>query len=329
MEKPQKTYVNLKENISNSIELAQSNVIKSINSELVLRNWNIGKHIVEFEQGGESRAVYGAETLKRLAVDLTVEYGKGFTLRNLEQFRKFHTLFEKTHALDAKLSWTNIKHLLSVKDENKRKFYTIECRSNNWSSRELERQINSQLYDRLLMSKDKDKVLEMSKLGQVIEKPSDLIRDPIILDFLNLKEEPSYSEKEVESKIIDRLQDFLLELGKGFTFVSRQYRITLDNVNYYADLVFFNRFLKCFVVIELKIGKVKPEHLGQLQFYVNYFNKYEKTDFENKTIGILVCEEKNSAVVKLSLPENNEHIFAVEYKKYLPSEKELQKIINE
>lgn len=318
----------MKSKIYSSIESAKLNAIKAINYELVKRNYEIGRYIVEYELNGEKRAIYGAETLKLLSVDLTERYGKGFDITNLKRFRQFYLLFEKGAPVEHQLSWTNIKLLIKVEDSNKREFYRIECEKNNWSRRELERQIDSQLYDRLLMSKDKNKVLEMSIKGQIIEKPEDIIKDPIILEFLNLKEESSYNETDLEEAIINKLQDFILELGKGFSFVARQYKISISGINYYADLVFYNRFLRCFVVIELKLGKLKPEYLGQLQFYVRYFDEKEKTLDENDTIGILVCSEKNNAIVKIALPKENNNIFAVEYKKYLPDEKELQKKIN-
>jgi len=316
-------------NISVVIEKAQQNAVQSINTELVKRNWEIGQQIVEFEQKGEKRAEYGAETIKTLSKNLTKKYGKGFNLSNLKRFRQFFILFPKGATVWHLLSWSNIKILMRVKDEKKREFYIIECSKNHWSARELDRQIDSQLYDRLLMSKDKNKVLEMSKKGQIIEKPSDLIKDPIVLEFLNLKEDSSYNESDVEQEIINKLQDFIMELGKGFSFVGRQHRIRHNNIDYYADLVFYNKHLQCSVIIELKIGKLKPEYLGQLQFYVGYFNEFEKAENENDAIGILVCEKKDDAVVKITLPKDNKNIFAVEYMKYLPTEQELQKEVTE
>lgn len=320
-----KDFEEMNNNISIVIEKAQDNAVKAINQELVQRNWEIGRQIVEFEQKGEKRAEYGAETLKTLSNNLTNKYKKGFGVDNLELFRKFYVTFTNSEPLARNLNWTNWTILLKIKKEAKRDFYVIECSKSNWSKRELERQIKSQLYDRLLMSKNKDKVLEMSKNGQVIENPSDIIKDPIVLEFLDLKEDSSYNENDIEQEIINKLQDFIMELGKGFSFVGRQYRIRHNDIDYYADLVFYNKFLQCSVIIELKVGKLKPEHLGQLQFYVGYFNEFEKAEHENNAIGILVCEEKDDTVVKITLPENNKNIFAVEYKQYLPSEKELQK----
>ena len=252
----EKGYDVMKNKIYSSIESAKLNAIKAINYELVKRNYEIGKYIVEYELKGEKRAKYGAETLKLLSIDLTERYGKGFNFANLKLFRQFYEVFQKGYPVGSQLNWSNIRLLLKVEDKLKRDFYMIECGKNNWSKRELERQIDSQLYDRLLMSKDKNKVLEMSKKGQIIEKPEDIIKDPIILEFLNLKEEPNYNETDLENAIISKLQDFILELGKGFSFVARQYRISISGINYYADLVFYNRFLRCFVVIELKLGKL-------------------------------------------------------------------------
>lgn len=319
-----RNFEEMKTKVSQVIENSQKKAIKSINKQLVKRNWKIGYYIVEYEQKGEKRAEYGAETLKNLSKELTKKYGKGFSKRNLAVFRKFYMIFEKMQPAVAKLNWTNISILLNIKGNNKRDFYMLESSKNNWSKRELERQIDSQLYERLLMCKDRNKILEMSKKGQIIEKPSDLIKDPLYLDFLELKNDSSYNENNLEEEIINKLQDFIMELGKGFSFVGRQYRIRHNNIDYYADLVFYNKYLQCSVIIELKMGKLKPQDLGQLQFYVGYFNKFEKIEYENDAIGILICEEKDDTVVKITLPKDNERIFAVEYKKYLPTEKEIK-----
>ena len=228
-----------------------------------------------------------------------------------------------------KLSWSHYVKLSRISDSDERKFYEIEAVKNNWSLRELERQFDSALYTRLSLSRDKDKVLELSQKGQIIEKPQDLIKDPYILEFIGLPEQSSYSENELEEKLISKLENFLLELGNGFTFVGRQKRISFDEQHFYIDLVFYNRLLKCFVLIDLKIGKLKHQDIGQMQMYVNYYDREMKLDDENKTIGIVLCQEKNQSLVEYTLPEDNEQIFASTYKTVLPSKEEFIKILEE
>ena len=228
-----------------------------------------------------------------------------------------------------KLSWSHYVKLSRISDSDERKFYEIEAVKNNWSLRELERQFDSALYTRLSLSRDKDKVLELSQKGQIIEKPQDLIKDPYILEFIGLPEQSSYSENELEEKLISKLENFLLKLGNGFTFVGRQKRISFDEQHFYIDLVFYNRLLKCFVLIDLKIGKLKHQDIGQMQMYVNYYDREMKLDDENKTIGIVLCQEKNQSLVEYTLPEDNEQIFASTYKTVLPSKEEFIKILKE
>jgi len=228
-----------------------------------------------------------------------------------------------------KLSWSHYVKLSRISDSDERKFYEIEAVKNNWSLRELERQFDSALYTRLSLSRDKDKVLELSQKGQIIEKPQDLIKDPYVLEFIGLPEQSSYSENELEEKLISKLENFLLKLGNGFTFVGRQKRISFDEQHFYIDLVFYNRLLKCFVLIDLKIGKLKHQDIGQMQMYVNYYDREMKLDDENKTIGIVLCQEKNQSLVEYTLPEDNEQIFASTYKTVLPSKEEFIKILEE
>ena len=218
---------------------------------------------------------------------------------------------------------------MRISNSEERHFYEIESYKNKWSKRELSRQYNSALYERLSLSKNKKEIMEMSKKGQIIEKPKDIIKDPYILEFLDLKEETKYSEKELEKKIIDKLQTFLLELGKGFTFVERQKRLTFNDHHFYADLVFYNRLLKCFVIFDLKIGELKHQDIGQMQMYVNYFDRNVKLPDENKTIGILLCREKDDAIVEMTLPIDNDQIFASKYETILPSKEDLKKIIDD
>lgn len=227
------------------------------------------------------------------------------------------------------LSWVMYVKLMRITNPDERHFYEIECYNNKWSKRELERQYNSSLYERLVLSRDKDKVKELSTRGQIIEKPRDLIKEPCVLEFLELKEDDSYSEKDLETKIINKLQDFVLELGKGFIFVKRQMRISFDDQHFYPDLVFYNRFLRCFVIIDLKVGTLHPQDIGQMEMYVNYFDRYEKSEEENKTIGILLCKDKNDAMVKLTLPEDNDQIYASKYEMILPSKQDLIRLIKE
>ncbi len=227
------------------------------------------------------------------------------------------------------LSWVMYVKLMRITNPDERHFYEIECYNNKWSKRELERQYNSSLYERLVLSRDKDKVKELSTRGQIIEKPRDLIKEPCVLEFLELKEDESYSEKDLETKIINKLQDFVLELGKGFIFVKRQMRISFDDQHFYPDLVFYNRFLRCFVIIDLKVGTLHPQDIGQMEMYVNYFDRYEKSEEENKTIGILLCKDKNDAMVKLTLPEDNDQIYASKYEMILPSKQDLIRLIKE
>ena len=227
------------------------------------------------------------------------------------------------------LSWGHYIRLMRITNVDERHFYEIECYNCKWSVRELDRQYNSSLYERLVLSRDKDKVRELSTRGQIIEKPRDLIKEPCVLEFLELKEDESYSEKDLETKIINKLQDFVLELGKGFIFVKRQMRISFDDQHFYPDLVFYNRFLRCFVIIDLKVGTLHPQDIGQMEMYVNYFDRYEKSEEENKTIGILLCKDKNDAMVKLTLPEDNDQIYASKYEMILPSKQDLIRLIKE
>ena len=248
--------------------------------------------------------------------------------------RQFYVVYSEngihqTLSDEFKLSWSHYVKLSSISNPDERKFYEIEAVKNNWSLRELERQFDSALYTRLSLSRDKDKVLELSQKGQIIEKPQDLIKDPYILEFIGLPEQSSYSENELEEKLISKLENFLLELGNGFTFVGRQKRISFDEQHFYIDLVFYNRLLKCFVLIDLKIGKLKHQDIGQMQMYVNYYDREMKLDDENKTIGIVLCQEKNQSLVEYTLPEDNERIFASTYKTILPSKEELIKILEE
>lgn len=322
---------------------ARQQVVKQVNLTMVQTYFEIGRMIVEEEQEGKDRAEYGKHLLTGLSEALTDEFGKGFSVTNIQQMRNFYLTYQKQQTLSAnsentiqqtvsanfQLSWSHYLKLMRIDDKNERKFYEIECVKNNWSVRELDRQYDSALYARLVLSRDKDEVKKLSEKGLVLEKPKDVIKDPYILEFIGLPEKSTYSESDLEQGIINKLEHFLLELGTGFTFVARQKRITFDNKHFRIDLVFYNRMLKCFVLIDLKIGELKHQDIGQMQMYVNYYDREIRLDDENKTIGIVLCQNKSEAVVEYTLPENNEQIFASKYKTVLPSKEELKLLINE
>lgn len=289
----------------------------------------IGKRIVEEEQGGEKRAEYGENLIIKLSEKLTRDYGKGFSKRNLEQMRKFYLTYSISQTVSAefKLSYSHYLTLMRVANIEERNFYEIEAINNSWSLRELKRQMDSALYERLVLSRDKEKVLELSQKGQLIEKPQDIVKDPYILEFLGLDEKAIYSENDLETAIINHIEKFIMKLGKGFLFQGRQVRFTFDEEHFFVDLVFYNRLLKCFVLIDLKIGKLKHQDIGQMQMYVNYYDRHVKLDDENKTIGIIICKDKNDTLVNMTLPEGNEQIFASRYMTILPSKEELKRIV--
>lgn len=305
--------------IHDLLHKARQNIISNVNSTMTKTYFLIGKRIVEEEQDGNKRAEYGKKLMKTLSEKLTKEFGKGFSETNLKQMKTFYINYEKSQTLSAqfKLSWSHYLILMRIENINARNFYEIEAFENNWSLRELKRQVNSSLYERLVLSKDKEKVKELAVKGQIIEKAQDVIKDPYILEFLGLDEKSDYSENKLETEIINKLEMFLLELGKGFTFVGRQVRFTFDEKHFRIDLVFYNRLLKCFVLIDLKIGEVTHQDLGQMQMYVNYYDRCIKLPDENDTL------------VKLTLPKDNNQIFASRYTTILPSLDEFKKIIEE
>lgn len=319
------------EEIHDLLYKARENIVSNINSTMTKTYFLIGKRIVEEEQNGNKRAEYGKNLIKILSEKLTKEFGKGFSQRNLEQMRSFYVRYSIPQTLSAefKLSWSHYLILMRIENISARNFYEIEAIQNNWSLRELKRQVNSALYERLVLSKDKEKVKELAVKGQIIEKPQDIIKDPYILEFLGLDEKSDYSENKLETEIINKLEMFLLELGKGFTFVGRQVRFTFDERHFRVDLVFYNRLLKCFVLIDLKIGEVTHQDLGQMQMYVNYYDRCVKLPDENDTIGIIICKDKNDTLVKLTLPKDNNQIFASRYTTILPSLEEFKKIVEE
>lgn len=335
--------------VSILIKEARNLVVRNVNTTMVFTYFHIGRMIVEEEQNGREKAAYAESVLKELSRHLTKEYGKGFSHRNLEYFRKFYISYSNrisqsliakfkpdnqqvinSKSLTAfseqfKLSWTHYIQLMKIEDYEERSFYEIECASSNWSVRELQRQFNSSMYERLALSKDEQELKQLSSKGQILEKPFDTLKSPYVLEFLNLKEDSTYSENDLESAIIDKLEHFMMELGKGFLFEGRQKRITLEGDHFYVDLVFYNRLLRCFVLIDLKIGKLSHQDIGQMQTYVNYYDRKVKFPDEKNTIGIVLCKQENKAVVEFTLPLGNEQIFAKEYKLYLPSKQDLKK----
>lgn len=308
---------------------ARANAVRSVDFCRVQMYWNLGRRIFEEEQQGKDRADYGAYIVKTLAENLEAEYGSGFSKRQLELCRQFYRIYPIANAVRSQLNWTQYRLLIQIDDPDKREYYELESVNHAWTARETERQINSQLYERLLLSNDKEAVLAVARKERIPETPQEIIKDPMVLEFLGLERNPSYYEKDLESTIITHITDFLLEMGNGFTFVARQKRILLEDDEFFADLVLYNRLLKCFVIVELKTGKLTHQDLGQLQMYVNYYDRTEKLAEENPTIGILLCTSKNDTVVKMALPENNQTILPSEYKLYLPTTEQLVKEINE
>ena len=315
---------NIIEDARTIINSARSSAVRSVDFCRVQMYWNLGKRIFEEEQQGKARADYGTHLIKNLASTLESEYGSGFGIRQLEQSRQFYRIYPIANALRSQLNWTQYRLLIQISDPSKREYYELESVNNGWTARETERQIDSMLYERLLMSNDKEKVLSVARKERIPENPTDIIKDPMILEFLGLERKAEYYEKDLESALIDHLQQFLLELGNGFSFIARQKRLLIEDDEYFADLVFYNRLLRCFVVIELKTKKLTHEDLGQLQMYVNYFDRNEKLPDENPTIGILLCTAKNDEMVKMTLPKDNKTILASKYELYLPSEETLK-----
>lgn len=310
------------------IAAAKDKAIRAVDNERTIMYWSIGKRIFEEEQQGKDRAEYGEYLTEMIAAELEPEYGSGFSKRQIELVRQFYRVFPIANALRSQLSWTQYKMLIRIDNENKREFYIAETVKNNWTSRQLERQIYSSLYERLLMSNDKENVLAVAKNEKLPSDAKEIIKDPMNLEFLGLKKESAYYEKDLEQAIITHLQDFLLEMGNGFSFVARQKRIHIEGDDFFVDLVFYNRLLKCFVIIEIKTDKLTHQDIGQLQMYVNYYDQVEKLESENATIGILLCAAKNDAVVKFTLPEEEKNIIASKYNLYLPTEKQLLEEVN-
>ncbi len=353
---------NLYGDIKQILDKARSTAFRTVNFLMVEAYWNIGRIIVEEEQKGKKRADYGRFLIKELSDKLTKDFGKGFTESNVKYFRLFYLSYPIRHALRdelehsnlhalsgesvtskkvihhatrhesielknylrPELSWTHYRILLKLEKEKARLFYMNEAANSNWSTRELDRQINSLLFERLSLSKNKKAVLRMANKGQIVNKPNDLVKDPYVLEFLGLETLEKYYEADLEKALINHLQKFLLELGKGFSFIARQKRITLDSEHFYIDLVFYNRLTKSHILFDLKVGKLTHQDIGQMQMYVNYFNREIKLKEENETIGIILCAEKNNAVIKYTLPPKQKQIFISKYIPYLPTKEELK-----
>jgi predicted nuclease of restriction endonuclease-like (RecB) superfamily len=336
------------------IEEARQRVATVANTAMVYTYFEIGKVIVEELQEGKKRAAYGKSLLKEVSKDLIAKLGSGFSVQNLERMRSFYLLYSNSPAVMRNLkelqksslvmriskknnaengirifnlSWTHYLILIRIENKEERNFYEIESLQNKWTVKQLERQFNTGLYERILLSSDKKKVKELSTKGQVITKPQDIIKEPLVLEFLGLKDKAAYSETDLETAIINEIEQFMLELGKGFFFGGRQVRFTFDEDHYRIDLVFYNRILQCFVLIDLKIGKLTHQDIGQMQMYVNYYDRYERNENENATIGIILCKDKNHALVEITLPENYKQIFASKYQTVLPTKQAFKKLL--
>ena len=306
------------------LSAARNKAYQTANFAMVEAYWLIGKSIME-EQRNEERAEYGTGLLQELSAQMTSDFGKGFTVANLKNMRQFYQIFPNSYALRSELSWTHYRLLMRVENENARQFYLDESVKSQWSTRQLERQINTFFYERLLSSKNKEAVSKEILTKEPAKTPEDIIRDPYVLEFLGLSPNDDFYESDLEQALITHLQKFLLELGRGFSFVARQKRITFDGRHFRIDLVFYNYILKCFVLIDLKIGDLTHQDLGQMQMYVHYYERELMNEGDNPPIGIVLCADKSESIVRYTLPENETHVFASKYKLYLPSEEELQK----
>lgn len=316
------------------LENARIQALQTINYAMVSAYSQIGKIIIEEEQKGKSRAEYSKKTIKELSLQLKKEFGKGFSTRNLEQIRKFYLVYSKTQTVSAlskipsfNLNWSHYITLMRIGNIDERNFYELESKANNWSIRELKRQFDTSLYERLALSRDKEGIKKLSQEGQIINVAKDTIKEPYILEFLGLEQKEQYSENDLEKAIIDKIEHFLLELGKGFAFIARQKRISFDERHFYIDLVFYNRLLRCFLLIDLKMGDLKHQDIGQMQMYVNYYDREMKLEEENSTIGLILCKEKSELLIKYTLPESDNQIFASRYQTVLPSKEELQNLL--
>lgn len=318
----------LADNITNLVVETKNQLAKTINTTLVVTYWNIGKYIVEFEQQGNAKAKYGTSLLTSLAKILQVKLGKGYSRPNLNNMRKFYLLYPICQTMSDKLSWSHICELITIDNDLERSFYEKECIAENWNVRSLRRQMDSALYLRLAASKDKAGILQLSQKGITIQQPEDVIKDTYTLEFLGLPEKRKYSERNLEQRLIDNLQIFLLELGKGFAFIGRQYPLTISNRHYHIDLVFYHRILKCFVLIDLKKNAVKHKDIGQMNMYMGYFAKEENSTGDNPPIGIILSHNKDELLVEYATYGMDSKLFVSKYELYLPNEEELRRLVN-
>lgn len=321
-------YNNLVENISQTLQSTKAKAAQTINTMLVQSYWQIGKYIVEFEQDGKNRAVYGEKLLERLAKDLTLNVGKGFSRSNLIYMRKFFIAFPNSETVSHKLSWSHYFEILKSDDELEVGFYIKQCERENWSVRELKRQMKSMLFYRLALSKEKNEVIELSKTGLDVQEAKDILKDPYILEFLDLPQTDKYLESDLEKRLIVNLQKFLLELGKGFAFVARQYKINIGGRHFYIDLVFYHRILKCFVLIDLKRGEIEHNDIGQMNMYLNYFKSEENMEDDNEPIGIVLGAYKDHILMEYALEGISNQLFVSKYQLYLPDRVKLQNELN-
>jgi predicted nuclease of restriction endonuclease-like (RecB) superfamily len=326
-DKQSNNYQSLVSQISETYSKGHQKAVMAVNSNMVDTYWKIGQYIIEFEQGGNLKAQYGAKLLERLAKDLTLMHGKGFSLSNLKRMRQFFIYYPISATLSHQLSWSNYIELLKIDNELERSFYEKQSILENWNVRELQRQKKSSLFLRLASSKDKEGILLLSKQGQIVQHAVDLIREPCILEFLKIPEPYHLTETDLEARLIEHLQHFLLELGKGFAFIGRQYRITLGNRNHYVDLVFYHRILKCFVLIDLKKDEAGYEDVGQMNMYLGYFENEENTEGDNPPIGIVLAKEKDDILIKYALHNISSQLFINKYQLYMPDKEELQQLI--
>lgn len=334
------------ENVAAVLERAREKATVAVNLSMVHAYFEVGRMIVDEEQHGEERARYGDSIIKELSSYLTTRLGKGFSMTNLKQMRRFYKVYSQDEigqrvsdqfpglpvtstGRKLLLGWSHYLKLMRIENIDERHFYEIEAARNGWSLTELNRQFDSALFERLAIGRNKEGILALGQEGQEIHAPKDLVKDPYVLEFLGLPEEVSYTERELESRIIDNLQAFLLELGRGFAFMGRQVRFTYEEDHFFVDLVFYNRILRCFVLFDLKLGKLAHQDIGQMQMYVNYYDRMVKMEDENPTIGILLCRDKNDSVVEMTLPEGNDQIFASKYRTVLPSKEELKRLMDD
>ena len=318
-------------NIKKLIQNARRRLAISVNLVMIETYWEIGRLIVEEEQKGLERAKYGDSIVDNVSRELKIEFGKGFSRSNVFSMKKFYLKYQKVQTLSGQLSWSHYLHLLLIKDDDERNFYEKECANSNWSVRELKRQIDSALYYRLLIcrdKKDKDEIMHLAEKGITYSKPIDVLKDPIVFDFIGETEPKPRLESDLQSALLNHLKEFLLELGRGFMFVSTQYRISMTGKNYYVDLVLYNKILRCYVLIDLKMGDFEPENLGQMNFYVNYFKKEINDDGDNEPIGIILCADKDNVVVECSMDGIRNNIYPAKYTFVIPSKEELEQELN-